>query len=108
MLENAALEFFSLKKFQRTHFVFINKTVFLASTKLTCGVALISTAFFQLKLLVSRKKSMQKYYNTLKLMWKEFGTKLLDNFRKCWKTQHWSFEKVLEHFVMFTELVNTS
>ena len=48
---------------------------------------------------------MQKYCN---ILWKTFDSKLLDNFEKCWKTQHWRFEQVLEHFVLFTELVNTS
>ena len=47
---------------------------------------------------------MQKYCNTLKFVWKD--TKLLDNFREMFKMQHWKFEQVLEHFVMFTELVN--
>ena len=49
---------------------------------------------------------MQKYCNTLKFMWKELDTKLLDNFQEMFKMQHWKFEQVLEHFVMFTELVN--
>ena len=39
-------------------------------------------------------------------MWKEFDTKMLDDFLKCWKTQHWRFGEVLEHSVMFTELTN--
>ena len=51
---------------------------------------------------------MQKYCSTLKFTWKEFDTKLLDNFLKnVEKLITWRFEQVLEHFIMLTKLVNT-
>ena len=45
------------------------------------GVALILTATSPVQNHVQRQQSMQKYCNTLKYMWKEFETKLLDNYR---------------------------
>ena len=62
------------------------------SLEIGCNPPIIPTTISPIKSPSNQKKLMQKYCNTLKFMWKELDTKLLDNFRKCLKTQHWRFE----------------
>ena len=79
----------------------------LASPALRCGVAWIQQQFLQFKAGNSRKN----WCKNITVPWNSRGRSMTQNcwiiFEKCWKTQLWRFEQVFEHFIMFTELVNT-
>ena len=66
----------------RAHFVFINKTACQLRLRLDAEQLIILTTISPIQSHKQPQKAMQKYCSTLKFMWKEFDTKLIDNFRK--------------------------